>query len=456
MKTSDNFILDIKRLGINGEGIGFYNRKAVFVEDAIPGEGHSVEIIKEQEKMCFAKSIEVKHKSPSRVTPSCPYYKECGGCNVSHIAYEKMLEFKKESVVEAISRYTHLNPRSFEIRNTVASDEIFHYRNRSQLQVVTKDDHLEVAMLKPNSNFTVPIQDCLVQKQRINELNRAILSFAEELNISSYIPKFSRGILRYILIRVNEVNEALVCFVCGEKSSKIKELAKRTITLEGVKGVYESLNTSKKDVGFIGTNPVLLEGEPYIIEKLGKLSYKLYPNTFFQLNTKQTHKMMELILKACKLSFKERVLDAYSGVGAIGLYLAHMAKEVVGIEYNADAVEAANDNAKLNHIQNAKFLQGDAALLFPKLLEEKTFDVVVVDPPRTGLEDEFIQALLNAKVKRVVYVSCNPATLAKDLEKLSIAYQVNSITPLDMFPQTALTESVVQLTHIESAPVKNK
>lgn len=449
MKTNDNFILDIKRLGINGEGIGFYNRKAIFVENAIPGEGHNVEIVKEQETMAFAKTIEIKHSSPARVTPSCPYYEQCGGCNVSHIAYEKMLEFKREAVVEAISRYTHLNPRSFEIRSTVPSDEIFHYRNRSQLQVVTVDGHLQVSMLKPNSNMVVPIKDCLVQKQKLNELNSAILSLAEQLEISSYISKFSRGILRYILIRVNEFDEALVCLVCGEKSSKIKELAKKVIQFNGVKGVYESINSSKKEIGFIGTNPVLLEGNPFIIEKLGKISYQLYPDTFFQLNTKQAHKMLELVLKACKLSRKERVLDAYSGVGAIGLYLSHMAKEVIGIEYNGDAVEAANENAKLNHIMNAKFLQGDAAQLFPKLLEENSFDVVVVDPPRTGLEDSFIQTLLKAKIKRIIYVSCNPATLAKDLEKLSIVYQVNSITPLDMFPQTALTESISTLVRIE-------
>ena len=159
---------------------------------------------------------------------------------------------------------------------------------------------------------------------------------------------------------------------------------------------------------------------------------------------------MDIVLRACKLSFKERVLDAYSGVGAIGLYLVHMAKEVVGIEYNKDAVEAANENAKINKIKNAKFLQGDAALLLPKLLEEMTFDVLVVDPPRTGLEEAFIKSLLNSQIKRIIYVSCNPATLAKDIEKLSITYKVNSITPLDMFPQTAHVETITTLVRVET------
>ena len=450
MKASNNFILDIKRLGINGEGIGFYNRKAIFVQNAIPGEGHNVEVVKEDNKMAFAKTLEIKHVSKDRVTPSCPYYEECGGCNVSHISYEKMLEFKRDSIIEAISRYTTLNPKSFEIRKTVPSEDMFHYRNRSQLSIKSVDGKTYVCMLKPNSNHIVPIQNCLVQKKKINEINSEILAYADELGISCYISKFGRGVLRYLVTRVNEQNEALVCIVCGEKSNKIKELAKKVSTIDGVVGVYESFNDSKKDIGFFGTDPQLLEGKPYLIEKLGKISYRIYPNTFFQLNTKQAKNMMDIILKSCKLSFKERVLDAYSGVGAIGLYLAHMAKEVVGIEYNKDSVLAANENAEINKIKNARFIQGDAAELLPKLLAEETFDVVVVDPPRTGLEEKFIHAVLESKIKRVIYVSCNPATLAKDLEKLSKAYQVNHITPLDMFPQTALTETITTLVRVET------
>ncbi len=445
MNEKDNFILDIKRLGINGEGIGFYNRTAVFVNNAIPGEGHNIEITKKDNKMAFGKTIEIKRISKDRIIPSCPYYEECGGCNVSHISYERMLKFKKESIIEALNRYTSLNPRSFEIRDTVPSDDIFYYRNRSQLNVKSIDSKYSVCMLKPNTNHIVPINDCLVQKKKINEINNEVVKLAEEMGISCYIAKYSRGVLRYLITRVNEQNEVLVCFVCGEKNSKIKELAKKVIQIEGVKGVYEAFNSSKKEIGFFSEEPVLLEGQPYIIEKLGKISYQIYPNTFFQLNTKQAEKMMEIVLKNCKLSFKERVLDAYCGVGVIGLYLAKMAKEVIGIEYNKDAVIAANENAKINKIKNAKFLQGDATLLLPQLLKEETFDVLVVDPPRTGLTDDFINEVNNAKIKRLIYVSCNPATLAKDLEKLSNVYKVNSITPIDMFPQTALTESVTTL-----------
>lgn len=455
MKEKDSFILDIKRLGINGEGIGFYNRMTTFVENAIPGEGHLVEVTDVKNKMVFAKSIEIKHSSSDRRVPSCPYYEECGGCNVSHISYEKMLEFKRDLVIEAITRYTKLNPRSFEIRKTVPSLEQFGYRNRSQLTIQKINDEYTVSMLKAKSNHLVPIQECKIQKPIINQINQKVMVYAKELGISVYLPKFNRGVLKYLVARANAQNEVLVCLICAEKNNKIKELAKKIILIPEVKGVYESFNTSKKEGVFFGEETNLLEGMPYIIEQIGTIKYKLYPNTFFQLNTAQAKNVFDLVLKACKLSRKERVLDAYCGVGAIGLYLANMAKEVVGIEYNKDSVVAANENAKLNKIQNAKFYQGDAAMLLPAMITKgETFDVVVVDPPRTGLGKELIDTLLKTEVKKVVYVSCNPATLAKDIEKLSARYKVNSITPLDMFPQTALVENVVQLTHIESAPIK--
>ncbi len=446
MKEKDSFILDIKRLGINGEGIGFYNRMTTFVENAIPGEGHLVEVTDVKDKMVFAKSFEIKHSSSDRRVPSCPYYEECGGCNVSHISYEKMLEFKRDLVIEAITRYTKLNPRSFEIRKTVPSLEQFGYRNRSQLTIQKINDEYTVTMLKAKSNHLVPIRECKIQKPIINQINQKVMVYAKELGISVYLPKFNRGVLRYLVVRANAQNEVLVCLICAEKNNKIKELAKKIILIPEVKGVYESFNTSKKEAVFFGEETNLLEGMPYIIEQIGTIKYKLYPNTFFQLNTAQAKNAFDLVLKACKLSRKERVLDAYCGVGAIGLYLANMAKEVVGIEYNKDSVVAANENAKLNKIQNAKFYQGDAAMLLPAMITKgETFDVVVVDPPRTGLGKELIDTLLKTEVKKVVYVSCNPATLAKDIEKLSTRYRVNSITPLDMFPQTALVESVCQL-----------
>lgn len=445
MKIDDQFILDIKRLGINGEGIGFYNKLAIFVDNAIPGEGHEVIVTKCENKMAFAKSLNIKTPSNYRKDASCKYYDSCGGCAVMHIEYNQMLKYKRDILIEALNRYTRLDTKSFEIKSTLPSKEIYGYRNKSQLPV-KKFDKNSVCMIKAKSNDLIPIDECIVSKPFINELNNKILNLQEELGISSYLYKFSRGILKYIVIRVNKNNEALVCLVCHEKSNKIIQLANRIMEIPGVKGVYENFNDSKRQGVIFGKETNHLSGDKYIFEYLGDVKYQIYPTTFFQLNTNQALEMFNVVLKACKLSKKERVLDAYCGVGAIGLYIAKMAKEVIGIEYNKESILAANENAKINSIKNAKFFQGDASSLLPKMIKDgKNFDVVICDPPRVGLGIEFINTILKTEVKRVIYVSCNPSTLAKDLEVLSEKYNVKSITPVDMFPQTPLVESVTVL-----------
>ena len=447
MKENDEFILDIKRLGINGEGIGFYNRLAVFVDDAIPGEGHNVRITKCENKMAYAKSIEIKHKSPDRIEPVCKHYYECGGCQVMHIKYEKMLEFKRESIIEALNRYTKLNPKSFEIKPTIPSPDIYGYRNRCILPINQGlDMKLHTCMIKPNTNYLTTIDDCKVQDPLINSINEQILVIANKLKITPYIHKYNRGVLRYISVRVNRNNEALVTLICGEKNNKIKELAKEIINIPGVKGVYENFNMDKKSINPFGEETNHLFGDEYIIEKLGNISYKIYPTTFFQLNPKQAENLVENVKKVAKLSGKEKVLDAYCGVGAIGLYLAKNSKEVIGIESNNEAVIAAEENAKLNNISNAKFYNGDASKLINEMINKgETFDVVVVDPPRTGLDNKLLNTLHETNIKKIIYVSCNPATLAKNINSLSDKYQVKQIIPLDLFPFTSHCESITIL-----------
>lgn len=446
MKKGEHLNLDIRRLGINGEGIGFYNRMAIFVENAIPSEKHEVVLTRCENKMIFAKSVQCLKTSPNRKKAECPYYESCGGCSVMHIDYNKMLELKRDILIESLNRYTKLNVRSFEIRPTIPSELFFHYRNKSQLPLKKINDSTMICMTRPQSTDLIPIKECMVNDSLINELYEKILKYIDELHISSYLYKFKRGVLRYLVIRVNKQNEAQICFVCAEKSEKIRMLAKKVIEIEEVKSVYENFNDSKKQALIFGEKTNLLAGEPYITETLGNVRYQLYPTTFFQLNSYQAEQMYNVILKSCKLSHKERVLDAYCGVGAIGLYLAKLAKEVIGIENNPVSVYAAKENAKMNKIKNAEFYVGDVEKLLPEFIEKGIcFDVVVCDPPRGGLGKDLIQTLLNAEIRRIVYASCNPATFSKDLDMLSTKYTVQCITPLDMFPQTPLVESVCQL-----------
>ena len=448
MKENDEFILDIKRLGINGEGIGFYNKLAVFVEDAIPGEGHNVKITKCEPKMAYAKSLEIKHKSEDRIEPLCKHYYECGGCQVMHIRYQKMLEFKRESIIEAFNRYTKINPKTFEIKTTIPSKLELGYRNRSILPVNRGiDGKLHICMIKANTNYLTPIDDCPVQDKLINELNEKIIGIANSLNITPYIHKYNRGILRYVSIRVNRNNEALVTLICGEKSPKIKDLAEKISKLDNVAGVYENFNLDKKSINPFGEETNHLFGKEFIIETLGNIKYKIYPTTFFQLNTNQAEVLVENVKKLAKLSAKETVLDAYCGVGAIGLYLAKNSKEIIGIESNNEAVIAAKENAKMNKIDNASFYCGDASNIITDMIKKgKIFDVVVVDPPRTGLDEKLLNSLYESNIKKIIYVSCNPSTLAKNIDKLSGKYKINQIIPLDLFPYTSHCESISLLT----------
>lgn len=445
MQVNDEFILDIKRLGINGEGIGFYKKMVVFVKNAIPGEGVNVRVTELKNNMAFAEVIEYKHKAEYRNEGINP--DDYVGLSCVHIKYDKMLEFKKELLMESLTKYSGLNPRSFQVNDVIASPKVNGYRNRSLLPVkFGRDMHMHVCMIKPNSNELVEISKTIDQDPLIDELNEKILKETEVLRVKAYNEKYDDGILRYISIRVNEKNEAMVTFICKEDNDIIHTLAKKVIKFDNVVSVYLNIN-SKKDPGLLfGDKLILLEGKENIFITLDKIKYQVYPKTFFQLNTMQAKNMFDLVKKACKLSFKERVLDAYCGVGAISLYLAHNAKEVIGIEYSKDSIEAAKKNAEINNIKNASFYQGDAGeVMLQRINSGEVFDVLVVDPPRQGLDDKFINAVLKSNIKRVVYVSCNPQTLAKNLSRLKEKYDVRYITPLDMFPNTPLVEAVCQL-----------
>lgn len=445
MTDSKQFILDIKRLGINGEGIGFYNRKAVFVKNAIPGEGVNVEITKDLKNMTYAKALEWKKVSPDRVEPRCEYYEKCGACQVMHIKNEKMREFKREAIVEAISRYTTLNPKQFEIKPTITMDNPWFYRNKSTLNIRKTNGKNVIAMIEENSNRTFAVDTCMVQDDKINKINRRIIALSNEMEIKSFGDKNYSW--RYLITRVSKkTRESLVTLVVKYFDDEIKEFAKSIVAKGLCDSLYININKDERTHEIFGKETIHFGGKEYITETIDKYEYRIYPTTFFQLNTKQTEVLYEETKKALKLSHKETVLDAFCGVGTIAIYIANLAKEVIGIEYNKESIEAAKINAEINKVKNASFYQGNVIKLLPEMVKNgKKFDALVFDPPRTGLGEETIKAALAAKPKRIVYVSCNPATFAKDLNLLANDYKVRYIQPVDMFPQTSLVEVVALL-----------
>ena len=447
MKEQDKFILDIKRMGINGEGIGYYNKLAIFVKDAIPGEGADIEITKSLPNMAYGKINTIKRKSKYRVEPRCKYYLDCGACQTMHIDNKKMGEFKRDLVIESLRRYTDLNPHSFEIKPTLVMEEPWHYRNKSTLAVRRVNGQNMVAMIKEGTNTTFGVDTCLVQDEKINDVNSKLIKLSNKLNIASFgCANYS---LRYISTRCSKATrETQVCLIVKEYNSEIKGFVKN-ILIEGIcDSLYVNINNDLHTHELFGEKTIHVGGKEAIIEQIDRYKFNIYPTTFFQLNTSQTEVLYKEVLKACKLTHKETVLDAYCGVGTIATYLASFSKNVVGIEYSGDSVVAAKENLKLNKKKNITYYQGDVVKLLPKLINNgMVFDVMVFDPPRTGLGEDTINTIINSKVEKLVYVSCNHSTLAKDLAKLTEHYNIKYIQPVDMFPNTSHVETVTLLTH---------
>ena len=449
LKEGQEVIVDIKRLGINGEGIAYYKKLAIFVNDAIPGEGINVKITKILDKMAFAEIVDYKHKSLDRVEPMCPFYKECGGCQTMHIEYNKMCDYKRDAVVEAITRYTKLNARSFEIKKTFGMSNPYNYRYKSQLTASSQFDKLGLGLIKPNSNKVTIIDSCQTQAELVNKINQEVVEILNKYSFTPYDPKTQKGDIRNVVVRVSHYNQeaqVTLVYAYNKLDAKLRKVAKDIIKIEHVVSVAKSYHDTFDDGLIIQKECVVLEGKKTITETIGKYKFELSPESFFQLNPVQTENLYDFVMKAAKLSRKENVLDLYCGAGTIGIYMSKMANKIIGVEVNSKAVENAIENAKRNNVKNAEYYAGTVYEVLPQLAQKNiNVDVLVCDPPRMGLGRDVCKMILDNEFKRVVYVSCNPATLAKDLDLLSKKYNVKYIQPVDMFPNTSHVESITLL-----------
>ncbi|MGG1664267.1 23S rRNA (uracil(1939)-C(5))-methyltransferase RlmD [Brevibacillus sp. NRS-1366] len=443
IRVGQQMTLTIKSLGINGEGIGYFKRKIVFVDRALPGEVVHAKVTEAKEKYAVAKLLRVVEKSPSRIQPPCPVYEECGGCSLQHMEYQAQLASKQEIVVESLRKYTRLNNPP--VAPTIGMDNPWAYRNKAQFQVGKQNGKLIAGLYQTGSHKLVNLEGCQVQHEATTQIVQAAKQIVEELGIPVYDEKKRTGVIRTIVARVAfATGETQLTLVTATREiPRVKELILELRTrLPQLVGIAQNVNTQKTSLVF-GEQTISLWGQPSIAEQLGELSFDLSARAFFQLNPEQTQKLYNEVKAAAGLTGNELVLDLYCGTGTIGLWLAPYAKEVRGIELIPEAVEDANRNAQRNNASNASFHVGRAEVLMPKWAKQGTRpDVVVVDPPRTGLDDALIHSLLDVKPKKIVYVSCNPSTLAKDIGKLMQRYELVSVQPVDMFPHTAHVESV--------------
>ncbi|KAB2336126.1 23S rRNA (uracil(1939)-C(5))-methyltransferase RlmD [Cytobacillus depressus] len=448
LKLNQTFPLTIKRLGINGEGVGYFKKQVVFVPGALPGEEVVVEATKVNPKFAEGKIKKIRKKSEHRIQPPCPIYEQCGGCQLQHLQYSQQLKEKRDIVIQSLERHTKLNLDQINIKETIGMDDPWNYRNKSQFQVGLNDGKVLAGLYGMNSHRLINIDQCAVQHPQTTKATVTVKRILQDLKIPIYNEKTRKGLIRTIVIRVGiQTGELQIVLITTKKELPKKDLIIQEIKkrLPEVKSIIQNINGQKTSLIF-GEETVNLEGNDFIQETLGDLSFELSARTFFQLNPEQTVKLYNEVKKAAGLTGKEKVADAYCGVGTIGLWVADQAAEIRGMDIIPESIEDAKKNAARHGIKHAKYVAGKAEVLLPKWVKDGWRpDVIIVDPPRTGLDEQLLKTILKVKPKKVVYVSCNPSTLAKDINVLGSSYKVEMIQPVDMFPQTAHVECISQL-----------
>ncbi len=448
LKVKQQFPLTIKRIGINGEGVGYFKRKVVFVPGALPGEEVVVEATKVHPKFTEGRVKKIRKKSPLRTTPPCLVYETCGGCQLQHITYEGQLEAKRDILIQALERHTKLDLETLDIRKTIGMDNPWHYRNKSQFQVGERKGRVIAGLYSLDSHKLQDIDECIVQHSATNKVTTEIKRIINDLNIPVFDKKHKKGLLKTIVTRVGfETGQVQVVLVTTQRNIPRKELLIAEIEkrLPEVVSIAQNVNPKKTSVIF-GDDTYHLSGKESIEERLDEFTYELSARAFFQLNPIQTTKLYNEAKKAAGLTGTEKVVDAYCGVGTIGLWLADQAKEIRGMDVVKEGIDDAKNNAKKFNVDHAHYYVGSAEKLLPEWKKEGWKpDVVLVDPPRTGCDRKFLDTIKQVKPKKFVYVSCNPSTLAKDIDYLKAEYKVEYLQPVDMFPQTAHVECTVLL-----------
>lgn len=441
MNSTNEEIINISGLGINGEGIGRLDSLALFVEGALPKELVLVDQIKFKQSYAKARLKQIISPSSERVEPICPSFSTCGGCQIMHLGYEAQLKYKTQLVKDAIFRIA--NVKDFDIKDCLSSPKKLHYRNKIQLPVsLDSNNSLIFGFYEQGSHNIVKYDKCFAHNEMMENCVKSIAGLVNQTKIKIYNEKNHQGSLRHIIIRSNEANEALIGLIStGQQSGQFKRLAHLIMDrMPQVVGVVESINTKRQN-SILGEAHRLLVGQDFLLESLDGLKFKLSLPSFFQVNKTCAQILYKTALDFAEIQSHSKVLDAYCGIGTMSLLAAKKAALVLGIESVPSAIENAKENARINNINNASFIN---AKMEDKLSSFKDIDITLINPPRKGLDSEVSLALNHYGPKTLVYISCNPATLARDLKILS-NYRLIKVQPVDMFPQTMHVECVAQL-----------
>ena len=438
--------LQIDRLGTSGEGVGRYDNFTVFVPHALPGE--TISAVIEDVKSSYARGRikQILHESVDRAAPLCALYEECGGCQLQHLSYEAQLHAKRAQVIDALTHIGKLP--QIPVRETLRAEEPWNYRNKMQFPIGRDSGKIVIGCFAQGSHTIINTENCHIQRAENNDLANAAREIAEHLHIPVYNEDTHKGILRHIVGRVGRSNDLMAVIVTATKQlPRAKDFVRMLReNLPNLVSVHQNIQTYRNNV-IMGRDTQLLWGRPTIIDSLGQLNFHISPRSFFQINTRQAERLYEQALSYADLHGTETVIDAYCGTGTITLFLAQKARKVYGIEIVQPAILDARKNARDNHVKNAEFIVGDATAVMPALYKQGIRpDVVVVDPPRAGCTETVLRTFANMKPQRIIYVSCNPATLARDLAILKdLGYAAQEVQPVDLFPQTSHVETITLL-----------
>ena len=438
----------ITDLTINGDGVGKVDNYPLFIKGAIPGDEIIAVPTKLNKTYGFARIKKLAASSPYRRKSVCNSFPKCGGCLLLHQNYEGQLSFKSDLVLSNIKKISDYAPESFDYEGIIPCENEYYYRNKAQFPVRNVNGKAVCGFYEQRSHSVIDCEYCHIQNKCINKAVEAVMNYINENNIPPYDEISGKGIVRHIYVRYSEENTSLMVVVVTNTNVKLRNtdfLLKSLLPL-GLKSLVQNINTKKTNV-VLGDKNITIFGDDHIYMQTDDLKFKVSPHSFFQVNTAQMKKLYSKAIEYASLTGNETVFDLYCGVGSISLFMAKKAKNVIGVEIVPPAIENAKENAKINGIDNASFYCGDCTEVVDKLIADgKTADVVIVDPPRKGCDEKLLSLINKISPQKLVYVSCNSATLARDLCVLKeYGYTLKKACAVDLFPQSTHCEVVCSL-----------
>lgn len=444
IEKNKEYVVEIIDNGYEGEGIAKIDDFTVFIPGVIRGETCKVLIVKVNKSFAYGKVLEIISKAESRKKVDCTTYKRCGGCDLRHIDYEYTLKMKQAIVQNLVNKTLS---KDIEVNSTIGMQEPYYYRNKLQYPIGKNDKGKAImGVFAKRTHEIIPVENCFIQNSKAQEVAREFVSLMNEQHISVYDETSRIGAIRHIVVKVGVYTNEIMCmFVTNEEKIQNEEVLVKKLLMKfpNVKTIIKNINQRNTNV-ILGDKNVVLHGSGYIKDKLGEYTFKISPRSFYQTNPIQTEVLYNKAIEFARLNKDDILCDLYCGIGTIGIFASRYVKKVYGIEIVEEAIEMAKENAVLNGIKNIEFMAGDVEKVFERMLQENNVipNVIIVDPPRRGLDNTTIETILKLGVSRVVYVSCNPATMVRDLKLLEEKYEVKEIQPVDMFPFTNGIECV--------------